>query len=90
MSDGRLLRHGGPTRLDRAITLLKSASVGRPYVLIIEKAHGDSDRSATILHKGTNMASWQVMGLLKAGMMQEERTYMGGHFTGPGEPTEST
>ena len=82
------MRFGGPTRLDRAICLLKAASVGRPFVLVIEKAHGDAGRSATILHTGANMASWQIMGLLKAGMMQEERTYMGGHFTGPSEPTE--
>jgi hypothetical protein len=57
-----------PTRLLRAIRILKKAAGSRPFVLVVETAHDDAPRSRVKFSCGDNMASWQVKGLLHEGL----------------------
>lgn len=53
-----------PTRLERAIRILKKCAVGRPFVLVVETAHADAPKTRVRFYNGDNMAGWQVKGLL--------------------------
>ena len=67
---GRLWSVKTPTRLTRAIAELKAAAVGRPFVLVMEKAHAVAPRTSVTLYSGDDMAVWQVLGLLQEGGMR--------------------
>lgn len=74
-------RYGGPTRLDRAIALLKSAAVGRPFVLVVERAHPDADREAMTIYPGANQAGWMTVGLLETAVSREKSRYAAANQT---------
>lgn len=55
------------TRLTKAIDELKKAACGRPFVLVMEKAHAVAPRTSVTLYAGDDMPVWQVLGLLQEG-----------------------
>jgi hypothetical protein len=57
-----------PTRLLRAIRILKKAAGSRPFALVIESAHEDAPVSRLKLICRENLAAWQVRGLLHSGL----------------------
>ena len=63
------------TRLTKAIQELTKAAVGRPFVLVIEKAHRAAPTTGVFVYKGDNMAPWHTLGLLENGRLLTERSW---------------
>lgn len=64
------------TRLTRAIDELKEAAGGRPFVLVIDKAHPAAPVASVHLYAG-RIPAWQALGLLADARLKVENYWHG-------------
>lgn len=67
------------TRLVRAVIELKAALGGRPFVLVLDRAHRDNPKSKVGVEVGQRQSFYVTMGLLKAAdleMRQDEPSWL--------------
>lgn len=60
------------TRLQEAIDELRAAAGGRPFALVLDRAHGDAESTSMLLVGPTGQPSYTTLGLLREGMVRIE------------------